>query len=165
MNDARLPPEVVEQVGWLRQQTELPICIGFGISRPEQVRMLAPVADGVIVGSALVRHLADVDSQGSTQVLQNIGQLVDQLQEALRSATSLGTGRRVTAGGRSSEPGFPPEHVTLRAIPQGQSDGWLRGRLGPGDQRKPGFCLYPPCLSRLILTRSREEDVKLDLPR
>ena len=79
-----LPPQVAEQVGWLRQQTDLPICIGFGISRPEQVRMLAPVADGVIVGSALVRHLAEVDSRGPAQVLRDIGQLVDQLQAALR---------------------------------------------------------------------------------
>ena len=81
-----LPPQVLDQVGWLRQQTDLPICIGFGISRPEQVQMLAPVADGVIVGSALVRHLAEVDSKGSAQVLQDIGQLVDQLLGALKSS-------------------------------------------------------------------------------
>ena len=33
-----LPPELVDNVGWLRTQTELPICIGFGISKPEHVR-------------------------------------------------------------------------------------------------------------------------------
>ena len=38
-----LPPELVDNVGWLRAQTDLPICIGFGISRPEHVRLLAPV--------------------------------------------------------------------------------------------------------------------------
>ena len=54
-----LPPELAENVAWLRTQTDLPICIGFGISSPEQVRELAPVADGLIVGSALVRRLAD----------------------------------------------------------------------------------------------------------
>ena len=53
-----LPPELVDNVGWLREQTPLPICIGFGISRPEHVRMLAPVADGLIVGSAIVRRIA-----------------------------------------------------------------------------------------------------------
>ena len=41
-----LPPDIVENVGWLREQTPLPICIGFGISRPEHIRLLAPVADG-----------------------------------------------------------------------------------------------------------------------
>ena len=54
-----LPPEIVENVAWLRGQTPLPICIGFGISRPEHVRMLAPVADGLIVGSAIVRRMAE----------------------------------------------------------------------------------------------------------
>ena len=45
-----LPPELAENVAWLRTRTELPICVGFGISRPEHVRELAPVADGLIVG-------------------------------------------------------------------------------------------------------------------
>ena len=49
-----IPAELVETVGWLRTQTDLPICIGFGISGPDQVRQLAPVADGLIVGSAIV---------------------------------------------------------------------------------------------------------------
>ena len=35
-----LPPQIVDNVAWLRGQTPLPICIGFGISRPEHVRML-----------------------------------------------------------------------------------------------------------------------------
>ena len=56
-----LPPELAENVAWLRTQTVLPICIGFGISTPEHVRTLAPVADGLIVGSALVRRLADAE--------------------------------------------------------------------------------------------------------
>ena len=54
-----LPPDLVDNVAWLRTQTDLPICIGFGISSPEQVKQLAPVADGLIVGSALVRRLAE----------------------------------------------------------------------------------------------------------
>ena len=53
-----LPSSLLENVSWLREQTELPICIGFGISGPEQVRQLAPVADGLIVGSAFVRRVA-----------------------------------------------------------------------------------------------------------
>ena len=56
---AELPPDLVESVSWLRQQTELPICIGFGISGPETAAMLAPVADGLIVGSAIVRRIAE----------------------------------------------------------------------------------------------------------
>jgi tryptophan synthase alpha chain len=58
-----LPPDLVSNVEWLRTQTKLPICIGFGISSAEQVRELAPVADGLIVGSALVRRLSGADDE------------------------------------------------------------------------------------------------------
>jgi len=37
----------------------LPVCIGFGISTAEDARALAPLADGIIVGSALVRIIAE----------------------------------------------------------------------------------------------------------
>jgi len=54
---SELPPQLLENVGWLREQTDLPICIGFGISGPEQARQLAPAADGLIVGSAFMRRV------------------------------------------------------------------------------------------------------------
>jgi tryptophan synthase alpha chain len=53
----RLPEELIDQLGWLRQETDLPLCVGFGISKPEHVRMLRDVADGIIVGSAIVREV------------------------------------------------------------------------------------------------------------
>jgi tryptophan synthase alpha chain len=53
----RLPPALREQVARLRTMTDLPLCVGFGVSRPEHVRELREIADGVIVGTALVRHL------------------------------------------------------------------------------------------------------------
>lgn len=55
-----LPPGLLEKVSWLRERVEIPICIGFGISRPEHVKLLAPVADGLIVGSAIVRRFAEI---------------------------------------------------------------------------------------------------------
>jgi tryptophan synthase alpha chain len=45
-------PATVER---LRANTALPICVGFGIARPEQAAAVARIADGVVVGSALVR--------------------------------------------------------------------------------------------------------------
>ncbi len=79
-----LPPEILDNVAWLRKQTKLPICIGFGISRPEHVRMLAPVADGLIVGSAIVRHIAEASTKPRTQVLQEIGDYAAELLAALQ---------------------------------------------------------------------------------
>jgi tryptophan synthase alpha chain len=44
-----------DSVRRLRSATTLPICVGFGISTPEQARSVGKLADGVVVGSALVR--------------------------------------------------------------------------------------------------------------
>ena len=78
-----LPPDLVERVGWLRQRTPLPVCIGFGISEPEHVRMLAPVADGLIVGSAIVRRIAETGQRSRAEVLADVGQYVRSLAAAL----------------------------------------------------------------------------------
>ena len=80
-----LPPELMENVAWLRAQTSLPICIGFGVSSPAHVRELAPVADGLIVGSALVRRLADAQNRPRTEVVADIGRFVAELAGALES--------------------------------------------------------------------------------
>ena len=79
-----LPQSLIDNVGWLREQTPLPICIGFGISQPEHVRRLAPVADGLIVGSAIVRRIAAADNKPRDQVLKEVGSYVASLLAALR---------------------------------------------------------------------------------
>jgi len=80
---AELPPEIAGNVAWLRTQTRLPICIGFGISRPEHVRMLAPVADGLIVGSAIVRRVAEAHHRPRSEVLRGLGDYVAELLAAM----------------------------------------------------------------------------------
>ncbi len=54
----RLPPGLEAFVARVRRATSLPLAVGFGISRPEHVAQVARVADGVIVGSALIRAIA-----------------------------------------------------------------------------------------------------------
>jgi tryptophan synthase alpha chain len=78
-----LPAELVDQVSWLREQTTLPICIGFGISQPEHVRLLSAVGDGVIVGSAIVKRMSQVEQKGSAAVRRDIVDYVTQLMSAL----------------------------------------------------------------------------------
>ena len=82
-----LPPDLVANVGWLRSQTQLPICIGFGISTPDHVRELAPVADGLIVGSALVRRLAEASGMPREELVGNIAGMVGDLASALEGVT------------------------------------------------------------------------------
>ena len=53
----RLPPGLEAFVARVRRATSLPLAVGFGISRPEHVAQVARVADGVIVGSALIRAI------------------------------------------------------------------------------------------------------------
>ena len=67
-----LPTELVEQVGWLKEQTDLPICIGFGISRPEHIQRLAPVADGFIVGSAIVKLIEEAAALGDEAAIEKV---------------------------------------------------------------------------------------------
>lgn len=51
----QLPEGLAETVERVRASTEVPVAVGFGISTPEQARTVAEVADGVIVGSRVVR--------------------------------------------------------------------------------------------------------------
>jgi tryptophan synthase alpha chain len=79
-----LPPSILDNVAWLRSQTPLPICIGFGISLPEHVRMLSPVADGLIVGSAIVRRMSAADKRPRQEVLKEIGDYAAELIAAMQ---------------------------------------------------------------------------------
>jgi tryptophan synthase alpha chain len=50
-----LPPDLMRELKRLRRRLDLPLAVGFGISSPAQVAAVSEVADGVVVGSALVR--------------------------------------------------------------------------------------------------------------
>jgi tryptophan synthase alpha chain len=72
-----LPEELESFVGSVRKKTEKPLCVGFGVSTPEQARRVAAVADGVIVGSRIVQLL------GKDRSLKNASSFVKSLREAL----------------------------------------------------------------------------------
>lgn len=57
----RLPPDLASFVARVREMTGLPLAVGFGISTPAQAAQVARVADGVIVGSALIRAIGASD--------------------------------------------------------------------------------------------------------
>jgi tryptophan synthase alpha chain len=79
-----LPADLLENVQWLRQQTPLPVCIGFGISQPEHVRLLAPVADGLIVGSAFIRRAARAADGQRDAAIAEIREFAQSLLDAMK---------------------------------------------------------------------------------
>ncbi len=80
-----LPTDLAENVAWLREHTRLPVCIGFGISDVEHVRQLAPVADGLIVGSAIVRRVAGLSDRPRAELVAAIGDFIADLAAPLGS--------------------------------------------------------------------------------
>jgi tryptophan synthase alpha chain len=56
---AALPDDVRRDVKRIQAMTPLPVAVGFGISTPEQAAAIAPLAEGVVIGSALVRLIAE----------------------------------------------------------------------------------------------------------
>ncbi|MCY3016060.1 MAG: tryptophan synthase subunit alpha [Planctomycetota bacterium] len=79
-----LPTGLVERVTWLRTKTDVPVLVGFGVSTPEQVKLLSSVADGTIVGSALVRRVGELSSQGTAAISAGVESYVAELVKAAR---------------------------------------------------------------------------------
>jgi tryptophan synthase alpha chain len=76
-----VPEDVPALVGRLKERTQVPVCVGFGISTPDHVRAVARVADGVVVGSWLVTKLSELWDHGNGR-----SELVRQIR-ALKEAT------------------------------------------------------------------------------
>ena len=57
-----LPDELESFVNRVRTRTRKPLCVGFGVATPEQVRRIAKVADGVIVGSRIIQLMDDAQA-------------------------------------------------------------------------------------------------------
>jgi tryptophan synthase alpha chain len=81
-----LPPDLSAGIARVRAATDLPVAVGFGVSTPEQVAAVAREADGVIVGSALVRAVeAQLEAGGG---LPDVVARAGEFAAALRAATA-----------------------------------------------------------------------------
>lgn len=74
-----LPPETIAAVAELRKHTDTPICVGFGISNAQTVANVCRVADGAIVGSAIVKKLTELKAAPREQMVAAAGELVSEL--------------------------------------------------------------------------------------
>jgi tryptophan synthase alpha chain len=76
---ASLPSELNSFVGRVRKAAKQPLCVGFGISTPEQARQVAEIADGVIVGSRIIQLM-------ETKGLAAVSNFVNKLRRTLDKA-------------------------------------------------------------------------------
>lgn len=87
---ATLPPDLADQVRALRLLTTKPVCVGFGIGRPDQVAAVGQLADGVVVGSAIVRLVEQ--HAGSPSLVPAVGDFVAALKAPLRPGGAIAAG-------------------------------------------------------------------------
>ena len=83
--------DVATQVQAIKAETDLPVCVGFGIRDAASAKAIGQHADGIIVGSALVQNFADIDAKDATAVAaaqQKIMAKMDELRGALDSLTA-----------------------------------------------------------------------------
>jgi tryptophan synthase alpha chain len=80
----KLPADLEKNVRELKSLSPCPVCVGFGISKPEHVKQLAGVADGAIVGSAVVRRMQQHASEGAAGIAKAVGAYCRELLSQVR---------------------------------------------------------------------------------
>lgn len=79
----QIASNLASQTAKLRAHTKLPIAVGFGVSNPEQARLVAQNADAVVVGSAIVNQIAQHGK--SKDLAKLVGKFVKSLGDAIKS--------------------------------------------------------------------------------
>jgi tryptophan synthase alpha chain len=83
------PVNIEAAVNRLKQHTNLPIAVGFGVKTPDQAKLIATYSDAVVVGSAIVSLIAqtlDNDDNVSDKTLEKLSEMVRELSNGVRSA-------------------------------------------------------------------------------
>ena len=76
--------DTTDMIERMRQHTDMPLCVGFGISKPEHVKqVIASGADGAIVGSAIINRIAD-NLDDKNKMLKEISEFVKSMKKATK---------------------------------------------------------------------------------
>lgn len=78
----KLPEELEFAVRGIKEYSKKPVAVGFGISNPEQAKMISRFADGVIVGSAIVKIIEE--NLKNPDMIERVGDFVFSFAEALK---------------------------------------------------------------------------------
>jgi len=83
------PSKIAAAVGRIKSQTELPVCVGFGVKTAEHARLIGASADGVVVGTAIVNQVAtslDKDGHATADTVQSVATFVRGLSAGVHAA-------------------------------------------------------------------------------
>jgi tryptophan synthase alpha chain len=80
---SKIASNLASQVAKIRARTSLPIAVGFGVSNPEQAKLVAQNADAVVVGSAVVNQIAEHGK--SKDLVKRVSEFVKSLADAVKS--------------------------------------------------------------------------------
>ena len=80
-----LPPDVASNVRMIKSNTKKPVAVGFGIATEDQARSIAKVADGVIVGSAIVKIIAE-NQKNKKMLISKVSNFSKRLAGAIHGA-------------------------------------------------------------------------------
>ena len=69
--------DIASIVQQIRQYTDIPIAVGFGISTPDQAKAMAHVSDGAIVGSAIVKQIGEWGADGEEKLYEYVRSMVN----------------------------------------------------------------------------------------
>lgn len=105
-----LPPDLVEFIGRVRKKTDLPLAVGFGISNPGMVQTVANAADGVVVGSALLRKIQSAGNTTEERVAA-VKEMVSELTAGCKQGSDAAN--QATILGRKPEDAVADEFAKL----------------------------------------------------
>lgn len=74
-----LPPGLADNIRQIKSLTDRPVCVGFGISTRQHMLALANIADGAIVGSAIVKRMSDCAAAGPQAIAAAVQQYCQEL--------------------------------------------------------------------------------------
>jgi tryptophan synthase alpha chain len=80
----QLPSDLRENVKQIKSLTDCPVCVGFGISTAEHVKQLSEIADGAIVGTAVVRRMKAHLAEGADAIAAGVGEYCKELLSQVR---------------------------------------------------------------------------------
>ncbi len=84
-SNKELNDDIIKNIQNIQKKTDLPVAVGFGISTPEHAKIAGKIADGVIVGSAIVREIEKHSNEDRSILVDEVGKFVGVLVDSTKN--------------------------------------------------------------------------------